>query len=547
MENAELTALLNRLISQWENEVIEFKQADKNFKLSEIGQYFSALSNEANLRHIEKAWLVFGINNKTKSIVGTDYRQKKEQREHLKFELSQGLEPSITFRNIYEVTCEKGRVLLFEIPPAPLGMPIAYNGHFYCRAGESLVALSLDKLDEIRRQTANSDWTAETVPSATLDDLDPVAIAKARSNFILKHSSSFSEDEINAWKSHVFLEKIGLIQQGQITRACLFLLGKGESNFLVSPHMAQITWKLETEERAYEHFSFPFILTATEVYNRIRNYQMKMMPADSLVAISVPKYDRRVFMEALHNCIAHQDYAKNNRIMVTEYMDRIVFENSGNFFCGKPEEYILGTKTPASYRNPCLARAMSELGMIDTMGYGIYQMNKKQAETYHLLPDYDLSDSSKTKMTLYAFDPNFEYTKKILNSRNLSFEEILKLDSEQKIKLPELTLSEAQAGVWKNVPQGEEDVPQEGKNVLQDVPQEGENVLQDAPQGEEDVSQILSLRILELIKADNKISRKEIGLKLNVSEKTVGRHLKTLSDKVTFIGRGYSGHWEVKN
>ena len=48
--------------------------------------------------------------------------------------------------------------------------------------------------------------------------------------------------------------------------------------------------------------------------------------------------------------------------------------------------------------------------MIDTMGYGIYRMNKNQAETYHLLPDYDLSDSSKTIMTLYAFEPNYEYT-----------------------------------------------------------------------------------------------------------------------------------------
>ncbi len=90
-------------------------------------------------------------------------------------------------------------------------------------------------------------------------------------------------------------------QSVQITRACLFLLGKAESNFFVSPQMAQITWKLETEERAYEHYGFPFILNATEVYNHIRNYQMKMMPDDSLVAISVPKYDKRVFMANRRN------------------------------------------------------------------------------------------------------------------------------------------------------------------------------------------------------------------------------------------------------
>ena len=128
MSENNLIELTDSLISQWENEIIEFKQADKNFKLSDLGQYFSALSNEANLRKFEKAWLVFGVNNK-REIVGTDYRTKKEQREHLKYEISQGLEPSITFRNIHEVITPKGRVLLFEIPAAPQGMPVSYNGH----------------------------------------------------------------------------------------------------------------------------------------------------------------------------------------------------------------------------------------------------------------------------------------------------------------------------------------------------------------------------------------------------------------------------------
>lgn len=534
MNDTELINLTTNLISQWENEVIEFKQADKNFKLSEIGQYFSALSNEANLRNIEKAWLVFGVSNQ-RQIVGSDYRIKKEQREHLKFEISQGLEPSLTFRNIYEVPTPEGRVLLFEIPAAPQGMPVSYNGHYYCRAGESLLALSLDKLDEIRRQTINSDWSGVTVPEATIDDLDVVAVSRAKEGFILKHSSSFPKDEINNWSSEVFLEKIGLIKKGQITRACLFLLGKPESNSFVTPHMAQITWKLETDERAYEHYSFPFILTATEVYNHIRNYQMKMIPDNSLVAISVPKYDKRVFMEALHNCIAHQDYSKNSRIIVTEFKDRIRFENAGSFFYGKPEEYMLGTKTPADYRNPCLARAMSELGMIDTMGYGIYQMNKHQAETYHLLPDYDLSDSSKTVMTLYAFNPNYEYTRKIINNKNLSFEEISHLDKEQKKKLPELQISNSLAGVWKDAPQ---DVLEGQGNVPQDVLEGHGNVSQD-------VLQEIKKQILELIKQNNKISRKEIGIQLKVSEKTVGRYLKQMSDKVVYHGSGFSGYWQI--
>lgn len=179
---------------------------------------------------------------------------------------------------------------------------------------------------------------------------------------------------------------------------------------------------------------------------------------------------------------------------MTEYKDRITFENAGSFFYGKPQEYILGTKTPADYRNPCLARAMSELGMIDTMGYGIYQMNKNQAETYHLLPDYDLSDSSKTIMTLYAFEPNYEYTKKIVNNKNLSFDEIVKLDAEQKENLSKTTVGNSKAGVWKDVPQ---DVHQKNSKL----PANFDTV------------------VIDLIKQNNKIHEKKLQINIMLMQK----------------------------
>lgn len=65
MTSAELTTLLEQLISTWENEVAEFKQAGNDYDTGKIGEYFSALSNEANLRGAERAWLVFGIDDKT--------------------------------------------------------------------------------------------------------------------------------------------------------------------------------------------------------------------------------------------------------------------------------------------------------------------------------------------------------------------------------------------------------------------------------------------------------------------------------------------------
>ena len=57
---------------------------------------------------------------------------------------------SFTFREIHVLDHPEGRVILFEIPAAPPGMPIAWKGHYYGRAGESLFALGQDKVDEIR-------------------------------------------------------------------------------------------------------------------------------------------------------------------------------------------------------------------------------------------------------------------------------------------------------------------------------------------------------------------------------------------------------------
>ena len=72
---------------------------------------------------------------------------------------------------------------MFQIPAASRGIPMAWQGHFYARRGESLVALDMSKYEEIRRQTVNEDWTAEVVADATIDDLDKEAIAKAREGY----------------------------------------------------------------------------------------------------------------------------------------------------------------------------------------------------------------------------------------------------------------------------------------------------------------------------------------------------------------------------
>lgn len=432
MDNQALNTLLSELIARWENEVVEFKNVGDSYSTSDIGKYFSALANEANLRNQERAWLVFGVDNKTRSVVGSNYRQDHERLHGLKMQIAENSEPSITFRDIHELQTIHGRVVLFEIPAAPMGMPIAWKGHYYARAGESLTHLGLDKLDEIRRQVGAADWSVAAVPTATLAQLDDGALAKARESFARKYANRFDGNEVMRWPVETFLDRAKLTRDGQITRTTLLLLGKAEAAYLLSPHPAQMTWKLEGGERAYQHFGPPFLLNSTMLYQKIRNVQLRILPEYQLLAVELAKYDQKIVLEALHNCIAHQDYARNGRIIVTERPDQLIFESEGSFYEGQPSDYITGHKTPRRYRNPFLAQAMAELNMIDTMGYGIYEMHVGQAKRYFPMPDYDLSEPGVVKMTIYGSIVDPAYSRMLIQKTDLPLSDILALDRVQK-------------------------------------------------------------------------------------------------------------------
>jgi ATP-dependent DNA helicase RecG len=142
-----------------ENELVEFKEARTDFDKDKIGKYFSALSNEANLHRKSFAWLIFGVNNKH-HIVGTNYKNQNNL-QTLKHEIAQKISNTISFIDIYELNIEDKRVIMFQIPPAPKGIPISYDGHYYARNHESLVSLNIEKIERIRNQVINFDWTKE--------------------------------------------------------------------------------------------------------------------------------------------------------------------------------------------------------------------------------------------------------------------------------------------------------------------------------------------------------------------------------------------------
>ena len=433
MEQANLFSLLDRLIANWESEVVEFKRGVNGFSSHHLGKYVSALANEANLRGQARAWLVFGVDDKSRSVVGTGYKKNAERLQADKMQIRNGT-GSLTFREIHVLNYSGARVILFEIPAAPQGMPVGWKGHYYSRTGESLDALGYDKLDEIRLQTLASDWTARIVPDATIADLDKHALKVARAQFAVKHANRFSSEELKTWDAALLLDRARITRNRKITNAALLLLGKPESAWLLNPHPAEITWKLEGEERAYEHFAPPFLLATSQIFSRIRNVRLRLLPQNELLAHEVSKYDQKVVLEALHNCIAHQDYTRSARVVVIERPDRLVFESTGGFFEGQPEDYVLSEseRVPRRYRNPFLAQAMTELGMIDRMGYGIQDIYRRQQQRFLPLPDYDLDEPEFVRLTIHGRVVDLAYSHLLMENTDLPLADVLALDRVQK-------------------------------------------------------------------------------------------------------------------
>jgi len=433
MTNSDLEKTLQELRDlAAETEVVEFKEAKNGYDFSKLGKYFSALSNEANLKGKNYAWLVFGIENKHHNIVNSNFRVNRKDLDSLKGEVANKTTNRITFLEIFELKMPEGRVVMFQIPAAPKGFPIAFDGHYFGRDGEELVALNLEEIERIRNQSVTDDWSSLVIPDATIADLDKEAIAIARKNF--KNKFPEKAVETDSWDDITFLNKAKITAKGKITRTAIILLGKEESEHFINPAEAKIRWLLKDSQgndKDYAIFSCPMILAVDKVYAKIRNLKYRYIKEGTLFPDEVNQYEPYSIREALNNCIAHQDYTMHGRINVVEMDDQLIFTNLGSFIPGSVEKVVKDDAPEEFYRNRFLATAMFNLKMVDTAGGGIRKIFNFQRERYFPMPDYILSDG-KVKVSISGKIIDMEYARLLAKNKELTLEEIIMLDKVQK-------------------------------------------------------------------------------------------------------------------
>ena len=423
-----------QMIESFESEVVEFKEAKTNYSFNDIGKYFSALSNEANIRGFQEAWLVFGISN-DKKFTGTEFR-KQGGLQSLKKELVNGTNERLTFLEIYELSMHKCRIIAFQIPPAIRGIPTTWQGAAYAREHESLCPLPMNKVDLIRSQIG-MDWSKEIVKEASVEDLDPAAVKKARELFSKRQSDRGKAQEILSKLSDVeVLNKAGITIKGKITRTALLLLGKSESAYFFDGFIPRITWTLynaDNSVKAYEHFDMPMLLAVDKVYNKIRNEKYRYIAGQqTLFPDEVNQYEPELIKEIINNCIAHQDYRMRGKINVEEFEDKLVFINEGAFIPETIETALEPGYKPPYYRNVFLCNAMVNLYMIDTNSMGIPMMYQIQRDKCFPLPTYDLSIANRVRVTVYGKILDKNYTQLLHADTELNMRMVFLLDKVQK-------------------------------------------------------------------------------------------------------------------
>ena len=439
-ENAEYYELLQKLIDRWEHEIVEFKEAKGNYSEDKIGQYFSAISNEANLDNKQYGWFILGVSETgEKRPVGTNFKTGKPSLlENFKYTISKGTNDAMTFLDIIElhpiVDKKDCRVLMFKIPAAAVGMPTEWKGKYYARNGESLVSLQQYKIDAIRNQERR-DWSKLVLSGAKFEHLDKAAIDFAREQYKERMKQPHIAEEIDSLKPQEFLTKIKLMSNGQVTNAAMILLGSADydDSFATAP---TIMWRLygaNGEIKDSEVFRIPFINVVDKLFAKIRNLTYRYMPNQlSLFPKETQQYDTWLLRELLNNCIAHANYQLGGRIYINEFEDSINITNPGDFIPQTVQKVLQPTYSPPFYRNQLLTDSMVNFHMIDTAASGIKRVYRIQQQKFFPMPDYDFSTNNLVSVTVYGKTINEQYTYILYKNPKLDLETVYLLDQVQK-------------------------------------------------------------------------------------------------------------------
>lgn len=404
MSPAELQAMLSELRGlPSETEWVEFKRAERDFHFDRLGEYFSALSNEANLKGQPFGWLVLGVQDKTHAVVGTRYRPSRPDLDHLKQEIAAHTTNGLTFEEVHELTTQQGRVILFQIPAALRGVPTAWKGHFYGRNGESLGALNLHEIEQIRGQSRAFELG---IARAGVSGEDLVELLHYGVYFRLsKQRLPTTRDGILARFAEDRLINVRGTSGFDVTNLGAILFARDLSQFGCLGRKAfrvikyQGSGRTQTEREwndAPARMGYAAGFEATIAF--INSQLPQNEHIDEALRHEVRVYPEIAIREMVANALIHQDFAVTGAgPMVEIFDDRMEITNPGEPLVD-PQRFI---DAPPRSRNEDLAGFMRRLNICEERGSGIDKVISS-IEMFQLPPPDFRTPPGSTRVFLFA-------------------------------------------------------------------------------------------------------------------------------------------------
>lgn len=370
---------INKLRKNAESEIIEYK--DSNSKPDLIAQYISALSNSATILREDNAYMTWGIDDKTRNIIGTKFRpyEAKKGNENLIAWLERKIEPRIDF-TFEETDVDSKHVVLLTIP-ATTTYPVGVAGDKkYVRSGSSNKPLDKFHNKEELLWAALSSESFEELPAkknVTFQDIN--ALLSIETYFELRHlPMPVSETNILD-----FLFEDNIIKQendGSLTITNLGALSFARS-LKAFPKLHRHALRVLT-------YSGTNKIDATSDYTGVKGYALGFQGLLDYVNQKKPKYEvytggnsevgaKRVetsdypgiaLRELIANALVHQDFSISGVSPTVEiFSNRITITNPGHplIDINRLMDY------PPRSRNDLLATLFRNLGFIEERGSGI--------------------------------------------------------------------------------------------------------------------------------------------------------------------------------
>lgn len=421
----------NQQLEKWladdENEHLEFKAAKDSFSVQRLLEYCCALSNESG------GTLILGVTDqKPRHVTGSNaFRNIEKTMEHLVSALSLRVE-------VDEFYYHGERVLVFNVPSRPIGVPKKINGIYWMRRGESLVPMTEDMLQRIFNETV-TDYSAETCHKAVFDDLSQDAIEAFRKRWLQRSGNSL----LVPMSPIQLLHDAELMYEDTITYAAIVLFGQYRSLGRLMPQ-AEIIFEYRTQEIAGPanhrvELREGFFLYYEKLWELINLRNTVQHFQDGLFMREIPTFSEVSIREAILNAVSHRDYQNPGSVFIRQYQENIRIESPGGFPPGITMDNILDRQSP---RNRRIAETLSKAGFVERSGQGVNRMFEESIKQGKDTPDFSASDDHIVILTLdgRVRDVNFlKFLETISQKRNRLFTsaELVVLEKIHKgIKLP---------------------------------------------------------------------------------------------------------------